>query len=205
MIIRRIATNDHHERQFLEAPVSGSKGPAHLGQLIFLCAGSESVYQDPCVQSSMRAMSKATHYFGIDVGRGTRAKLVVNSLMGTMMTAFSEALALSESVGLDGTRMLEVIGQGAIQCPMYALKGPKMLGGDHAPNFPLEHAHKDMRLAVDMARDAGVAYSVTECAERSFRTAREDVELNIAEEDFSAVFESIRKESSGGHSRTRME
>ncbi len=143
-------------------------------------------------------MSKATHYFGTDVGRGTRAKLVVNSLMGTMMTAFSEALSLSESVGLDGAAMLEVIGQGAIQCPMYALKGPKMLCGDHEPNFPLMHAHKDMVLAVDMARDAGIEYSVTESAERSFRTAREDGELNVAERDFSAVFESVRKSSERG-------
>ncbi|KAL3806127.1 hypothetical protein ACHAXA_004993 [Cyclostephanos tholiformis] len=191
--------------QFLEAPVSGSKGPAHLGQLIFLCAGSQSVYQDPTVQSSLKAMSKATHFFGTDVGRGTRAKLVVNSLMGTMMAAFSESLALAESAGLDGNKMLEVIGQGAIQCPMYALKGPKMLRKDHAPNFPLQHAHKDMKLAVDMANEAGVAYTVTECAERLFSRARADKELNIAERDFSAVFESIHKESKSDYSKTTME
>jgi len=53
-------------------------------------------------------MGKATHKFGKDVGGGTRAKLVVNSLMGTMMVAFSESLALAESVGLDGNKMLEV-------------------------------------------------------------------------------------------------
>jgi 3-hydroxyisobutyrate dehydrogenase-like beta-hydroxyacid dehydrogenase len=29
---------------FLEAPVSGSKGPAAAGQLIFLCAGDEATY-----------------------------------------------------------------------------------------------------------------------------------------------------------------
>jgi 3-hydroxyisobutyrate dehydrogenase-like beta-hydroxyacid dehydrogenase len=192
-------------RKFLEAPVSGSKGPAHLGQLIFLCAGSESVYQDPTVQSSMKAMGKATHFFGTDVGRGTRAKLVVNSLMGTMMAAFGESLALAESVGLDGDKILEVIGQGAIQSPMYALKGPKMLKRDHAPNFPLQHAHKDMKLAVDMAKGAGVAYAVTECAEQLFQKARADTELNISEQDFSAVFESIRKESKSEDSQTRLE
>lgn len=172
--------------------MSGSKGPAHTGQLIFLCAGSKSVCDDPTVGASLKAMGKATHFFG-EIGRGTRAKLVVNSLMGTMMAAFGESLALAESVGLDSNKMLEVIGQGAIQSPMYALKGPKMLKKDHSPNFPLQHAHKDMKLAVDMAKAAGVAYSVTEGAEKLYREAREDKIL--AEEDFSAVFEAIQKAS----------
>lgn len=153
------------------------------------------MHDNATVQSALAVMGKATHYFG-DIGNGTRAKLVVNSLMGSMMAAFSESLALAQSVGLDGSKMLEVIGQGAIQSPMYALKGPKMLKGDHAPNFPLQHAHKDMKLAVDMAKNAGVSYDVTEQAEKVFRRAREDEDLNVAEEDFSAVFEGIRKASS---------
>eukprot|EP00804_Cyclotella_cryptica_P024653 CCRYP_001643-RA/>CCRYP_001643-RA protein AED:0.32 eAED:0.32 QI:125/1/1/1/0.33/0.3/10/2628/309 len=189
---RMSAQVEEKKGQFLEAPVSGSKGPAHVGQLIFLCAGSKSVCDDPTVQASLKAMGKATHFFG-EIGRGTRAKLVVNSLMGTMMAAFGESLALAESVGLDGGKMLEVIGQGAIQSPMYALKGPKMLRKDHSPNFPLQHAHKDMKLAVDMAKEAGVEYSVTEGAEKLFSQAREDEKL--AEEDFSAVFEIIHKAS----------
>jgi len=182
--------------KFLEAPVSGSKGPAHSGLLIFLCAGDEATYEDATVRAGMKAIGKARHFFGA-VGGGTRAKLVVNSLMGTMMAAFGESLALAEAVGLDGDALLEVIGQGAVQSPMYALKGPKMLRGDHAPNFPLQHAHKDMQLAGDLAREAGVACAVTESAERAFRRARADEELRVAEQDFSAVFESIKKESRG--------
>lgn len=174
--------------------MSGSKGPAHSGLLIFLCAGSDATYAAPTVRSAFKAMGKAQHFFG-PVGKGTQAKLVVNSLMGTMMAAFGESLALAEAVGLDGATMLEVLGQGAVQSPMYALKGPKMLKGDHAPNFPLQHAHKDLKLAVDMARSAGVAYAVTESAEDLFQKARADEELQVAEQDFSAVAERIRKES----------
>ena len=189
--------------KFLEAPVSGSKGPAHGGQLIFLCAGSKSVFEDSTVQCALKAMGKASHYFGEDVGKATRAKLVVNSLMGTMMAAFGESLALAESLDLDGSKMLEVISQGAIATPMYALKGPKMLKKDHAPNFPLCHAHKDMKLAVDAAKSVGVEYSVTQMAEETFRKAREDKELNVADEDFSAVFEKIHKESKSDNSQKR--
>ena len=189
-------------RRFLEAPVSGSKGPAHAGALIFLCAGDEALFNE-IKDSGLAAMGKASHFFQTQVGYGTRAKLVVNSLMGAMMAAFGEGLALSESVGLDPKTMIQVIGQGAIQCPMFDLKGPKMIVKDHAPNFPLKHAHKDMDLACSMAKAAGVEYSVIGQAEKVFRDAREDTDLNVADEDFSAVYEKIHKESTSEASKNR--
>jgi len=188
--------------RFLEAPVSGSKVPAVMGSLIFLCAGSQSLYNE-IQNTSLIVMGKNQHFFGTTVGYGTRAKLVVNSLMGTMVAAYGEGLALAESVGLDPSTIIEVVGQGAIQSPVYALKGPKMIKKNHAPNFPLKHAHKDMALAVDMAKDAGVEFSVMNQAELLFRTAREDEELNVADSDFSAVFEKIHKESTSEFSKNR--
>lgn len=188
--------------RFLEAPVSGSKVPAAMGALIFLCAGSSDLFNE-IKDNGLKAMGKASHFFGDQVGFGTRAKLVVNSLMGTMVAAYGEALALSESVGLDASKMIEIIGQGAIQSPVYGLKGPKMIVNDHAPNFPLKHAHKDMALASAMAKDAGVEFSVMDQAETLFRAARNDEELNLADLDFSAVFEKIHQESSSEFSKKR--
>ena len=78
-----------------------------------------------------------------------------------------------------------------------------MLNKDHTPNFPLQHAHKDMKLAVDMAKEAKVEYAVTEKAEELFQKARSDKELDVAEQDFSAVFESIHKESNSQYSKKR--
>lgn len=185
--------------RFLEAPVSGSKGPAATGTLIFLCAGSKSLF-DEIENNGLNAMGKASHFFNNEVGYGTRAKLVINSLMGTMMAAYGEGLCLAENVGLDPLKMVEVIGQGAIQSPMYGLKGPKMIAKDHAPNFPLKHAHKDMKLASDMAKAAGVEYSVMDKAEELLKRARDD---GLGDEDFSAVFEKVHKESSGDISKNR--
>jgi len=190
--------------RFLEAPVSGSKGPAATGTLIFLCAGQQALY-DEIKDSGLNAMGKASHFFGSDVGAGTRAKLVVNSLMGTMMAAYSEALALSETVGLDPSVMIQVIGEGAIASPMFSMKGPKMVAGDHAPNFPLKHATKDMTLAKNMAEVAGVEYSVMNQAEAMLRAACDDTALEIADEDFSAVFEKVHKDSTSEYSKRRMD
>jgi 3-hydroxyisobutyrate dehydrogenase-like beta-hydroxyacid dehydrogenase len=58
--------------RFLEAPVSGSKGPAAAGQLIFLCGGDEPLYTS--VATELDAMGKAKFFFGA-VGAGTRMKV----------------------------------------------------------------------------------------------------------------------------------
>ena len=80
--------------RFLEAPVSGSKGPAAAGALIFLAGGDEALYAD-CA-ADFDAMGKAKFHFGA-VGAGTRMKLVVNMLMGSMMCAFGESRESAQS------------------------------------------------------------------------------------------------------------
>ena len=60
-----------------------------------------------------------------------------------------------------------------------------------------------MALASDMAKAAGVEYSVIDQAEKLFRSAREDSDLNVADEDFSAVFEKIHKDSTSEFSKKR--
>eukprot|EP00520_Triparma_pacifica_P018874 CAMPEP_0118657284 /NCGR_PEP_ID=MMETSP0785-20121206/13938_1 /TAXON_ID=91992 /ORGANISM="Bolidomonas pacifica, Strain CCMP 1866" /LENGTH=319 /DNA_ID=CAMNT_0006550195 /DNA_START=32 /DNA_END=991 /DNA_ORIENTATION=- len=179
---------------YLEAPVSGSKGPAAGGSLIFLCGGSKEVF-DSVLDDGLHVMGKKSFFLGPNVGVGTKAKLVVNSIMGTMLAAFSEGIALTQAVGLDANTMVEVIGLGAIAAPMYGLKGPKIAKepSDHTVNFPLKHAHKDMKLAKDLASQVGVEYKVNNAAEGIFKRAREGEDL-----DFSAVFEQIHEDSKGG-------
>ena len=156
---------------FVEAPVSGSKGPAEQGTLIFLCGGGipparsslssmtkegqhgadESQFNR--IKVALDAMGKASFFFGpvgqgtsslslqllslslsllsslsslslsLSLLSGTRVKLIVNMVMGTMMTSFSEGLSLTEAIGLPVDKVLEVIDLGAIACPMYKLKG----------------------------------------------------------------------------------
>jgi 3-hydroxyisobutyrate dehydrogenase-like beta-hydroxyacid dehydrogenase len=122
-----------------------------------------------------------------------------------MLAAYGEGLALSESVGLNPHTMVEIINQGAIACPMYALKGPKMIEKDHAPNFPLKHAHKDMLLARQLAETAGVEYSVMNTAEELLGKARESHNGALADLDFSAVYEQIHNDSKSEFSQKRNE
>ena len=60
-----------------------------------------------------------------------------------------------------------------------------------------------MALACDMAKEANVEFSITEQAEQMFHKARENENLKLADEDFSAVFEQIYKETDNEVSQKR--
>ena len=91
---------------FLDAPVAGSTGPAKTGALVFLCSGDEAAYK--ANKAAIEAMSKSSYFFG-NAGQGTKVKLVVNMMMGTVMSAYAEGLALAEAAGLPGYAIQEVI------------------------------------------------------------------------------------------------
>lgn len=133
--------------RFLEAPVSGSKQPAIDGQLIILAAGDESLYNESVPAFSR--MGKKSFLLG-PVGSGARMKLVVNGVMGSMMAAFAEGMALADTAGLKQEDLLEVLDLGAMSNPMFRMKGPGIVAEKFPPAFPLKHQQKDLRLALAM-------------------------------------------------------
>lgn len=72
---------------------------------------------------------------------------------------------------------------------MYKLKGGKMVGRDYAPNFPLKHAQKDMRLALEMGSSLGLALPTSAAANGEY----EQVLEVLGDQDFSAVYEQSSK------------
>ncbi|KAJ0515133.1 putative glyoxylate reductase (NADP(+)) [Helianthus annuus] len=171
---------------FLEAPVSGSKKPAEDGQLIFLTAGDKSLYEK--VAPYLDIMGKSRFYLG-DVGNGAAMKLVVNMIMGSMMTSFAEGLLLSEKVGLDPSVVVEVISQGAISAPMFSLKGPAMVQSKYPTAFPLKHQQKDMRLALGLAESVSQPTPIAAAANELYKVAKSH---GLSDSDFSAVIEALK-------------
>ncbi|KAJ8553261.1 hypothetical protein K7X08_023939 [Anisodus acutangulus] len=171
---------------FLEAPVSGSKKPAEDGQLIFLTAGDEVLYEK--VASLLDIMGKSRFYLG-EVGNGAAMKLVVNMVMGSMMASFSEGLVLSEKVGPDPSVLVEVISQGAINAPMYALKGPSMVKSSYPTAFPLKHQQKDLRLALGLAESVSQPIPIAAATNELYKVAKSH---GLSDQDFSAVIEALK-------------
>jgi len=172
--------------RFLEAPVSGSRKPAEDGTLVFLCGGDEDLYG--AVRPLLEVMGKEIFYFGA-AGRGARMKLVVNMIMGCMMTAFAEGQALAEKSGLAPEDLLAVLDAGALANPMFRLKGPAMAEGRFPTAFPLKHMQKDLRLALQLGDEYRQALYQAAASNATFLKA---CEAGWGNEDFSAVLKSIQ-------------
>lgn len=176
--------------RFLEAPVSGSKVPAENGQLIFLCGGEEALYNQPDIAQALDAMGKAKFHFGA-VGQGSRVKLVVNMMMGTILSSFSEGMALGKAADLSQESLLQVLQLSAIASPIFNLKAPNVINNTFPPHFPLKHAQKDMRLALELAAQVGVSLPVSAAS----NTQYESVLQERGDEDISAVYTAIHSKT----------
>ncbi|HPF71821.1 MAG TPA: NAD(P)-dependent oxidoreductase [Candidatus Krumholzibacteria bacterium] len=177
--------------RFLEAPVSGSKGPAEQGTLVILAAGDRDLYDQ--AGPALDAVGKLRLFLG-EAGAGARMKLVVNMVMGGMMTAFSEGLALADRAGLDAAQLQEVLAAGAVANPMFALKGPLMAAGRDEPAFPLKHMRKDLRLARALGEAVGQRLPTAAAADALFVEA---LDRGLGDRDFSAVHRVVSGRAAG--------
>jgi 3-hydroxyisobutyrate dehydrogenase len=135
----------------VDAPVSGSKGPAEAGQLLILASGPAEA--QPILQPAFSAIGRKTVWLG-EAGQGSRMKLVVNAYMSALIEGVAEALELADRLGVDGSKLAEAIEGGPLDAPIADAKLHKMERGDFAPEFPLEWALKDVDLALAAAGDA---------------------------------------------------
>jgi len=135
---------------FVDAPVSGSKGPAEAGQLLILASGPPAAAA--AVAPVFSAIGRRTVWLG-EAGQGSRMKLAVNAYMSILIEGVAEALELAGQLGIDGSKLAEAIEGGPLDAPIADAKLHKMERGDFAPEFPLEWALKDVDLAISAAGD----------------------------------------------------
>ena len=107
-----------------------------------------------------------------------------------MLASYGEGLSLAQASGLDASQLIEVLQLGVCASPVLTLKGAKMIAGDHAPNFPLKHAEKDMRLATELGSSVGLQLPVASSADAAMKKA---MEMGKGDQDFSATFEGQKK------------
>ena len=133
---------------FVDAPVSGSRGPAQAGQLLILASGPERA--TPVVESVFSVIGRKTVWLG-PAGQGSRMKLAVYAYMSTLIEGVAEALELAGRLGIDAGQFEEAIEGGPLDAPIAGAKLHKMERGDFAPEFPLQWALKDVDLAIAIA------------------------------------------------------
>jgi 3-hydroxyisobutyrate dehydrogenase len=174
---------------FLDAPVSGSVGPAQTGTLVILVGGDKEIYEQ--CSPIFQVLGKASFHFG-EKGQGSHAKLAVNLMLGITMQGLSEALVLAEKNGLDRGLVLEMFGQTAIASPILAGKTPGIRAGNFDAAFALKHMEKDFGLALDAAKKAEAVLPATGAAHQTFVAAKAN---GLGDQDISAILLQLERMS----------
>jgi 3-hydroxyisobutyrate dehydrogenase-like beta-hydroxyacid dehydrogenase len=137
----------------LEAPVSGGTARAKDGTIVIMVGGDMRVYEQQL--PLLRSFSSEVVHVG-DIGMGSTAKLINNMLVFCNSATAAEALMIGKRAGIDLLKLDSVIRNASGMSSGYANMATKALKGNFEATFALDLAHKDLRLALEMANHLGV-------------------------------------------------
>jgi 3-hydroxyisobutyrate dehydrogenase len=172
------ALADIHGRTMLDAPVSGSTGPARNGTLSWLVAGPNTTVDT--ARPVLHALGARVLVVGTEQ-EASRLKLIVNTWMTAATVAMADVLVACDRLGIPRSALLEVIGTGPLAMPYALQKARLMTDGDYHAGFPVELALKDIRLA---KQAEGVQPPLVDAVENRLQHA---VDAGHARDDVAAV------------------
>ena len=142
---------------FIDAPVSGGQAGAENGQLAIMCGGDADVfaYAEPV----MDAYAKAITLIG-DAGAGQLTKMVNQICIAGVVQGLSEGLHFADQAGLDATKVIGAISKGAAQSWQMENRWQTMVADEFEHGFATDWMRKDLRIALDEARNNGARLPV---------------------------------------------
>ena len=138
----------------LDAPVSGGDVGARNGTLSIMVGGPEAVFD--AVRPCFDAMGSTIVLQG-GHGAGQHTKLVNQTLVAGNIVAVCEALLYAKRAGLDLEEVLHSVSSGAAGSWALSNLAPRIVAGDFAPGFFVDHFVKDMGIALDEAARMRIA------------------------------------------------
>jgi 3-hydroxyisobutyrate dehydrogenase-like beta-hydroxyacid dehydrogenase len=132
--------------------------------------------------------SSITHVGGN--GQGLLLKLAVNISLAAQMLAFSEGLLLAERGGIDPGLAARAMSESAIGSPMLRARTPLVLDLPGQAWSDAQLMHKDIRLALEAAREAKVPLPAASVA-GSVLSRAED--LGYGHRDIASMFQVLAR------------
>jgi 3-hydroxyisobutyrate dehydrogenase-like beta-hydroxyacid dehydrogenase len=166
---------------FLDAPVTGGDWGAKKGELVFMIGGNAEVLER--AKPVLEVLGKKFFLLGPN-GAGQTVKLAMNLILALEVEALAEALALATSAGVPGDKLVEVMQSSMARAGVLDVKAPLMLKHEYAASFPLRLMHKDMRLALELARQQGVNLPAAAAAYATYSAVKD---ASKDDPDYSAV------------------
>ncbi len=153
----------------LEAPVSGGVPRATDGTIVIMVGGDPKLFEAQL--PLLKSFSKEVIHVG-EVGMGSVAKLCNNMLAFCNAAAAAEALMLGELAGIDVHKLADVISNASGNSDAFRALAGKAFARNFAPGFALDLAHKDLRLALEMADEVGLPGMIAPQVMNLMRLAR---------------------------------
>ena len=150
----------------LDAPVSGGDVGAREARLSIMIGGDARAVAalGPCWQ----ALGKTIVHHG-GPGAGQHAKMVNQALIASCMVGVCESLLYGYKAGLDLEKVLQSVSTGAASSWSLVNYAPRMLKGDFAPGFFVEHFLKDMAIILAESRRMNLVMPGVALAEQLYR------------------------------------
>ena len=144
---------------FLDAPVSGGQIGAEKGALTVMVGATEPDYQNAV--ALIGCYAKCVRHMGAP-GTGQLTKMVNQICIAGLVQGLAEGIHFAERVGLDASRVIEVIAQGAAQSWQMDNRASTMIAGKFDFGFAVDWMRKDLGIVIDAARAANINVPVTE-------------------------------------------
>lgn len=156
--------------QILDAPVSGGDEGARAGNLTILVGGEKAVFEFSL--PILEIIGERITLLGSH-GAGYSAKIAQVVLCYLHSLALSEAMMLGVKGGVDPAQMLSIIQNSTGKSYVADRYGPPILNGDYDPSFTVGLAHKDMKLAQEMAQNLGIRLPICDLTTETYARAIE--------------------------------
>jgi L-threonate 2-dehydrogenase len=172
----------------IDAPVSGGPRRAADGTMTMMLSGAPDAIER--CDGLLRVIAGKVFVVGTRPGDAAKFKIVNNMLAAANLAAAGEAMAIAERAGLDARLVHDVIVASSGASWIFADRIPRALDRDYAPRAATRILLKDVGLAVDLAKNAGVDAAIARAAQDAFRAA---VDAGFGELDDASIVEWKRK------------
>jgi 3-hydroxyisobutyrate dehydrogenase-like beta-hydroxyacid dehydrogenase len=166
----------------LDAPVSGSVPQVRSGTLTIMVGGDEGAYRR--VEPVLRELGTPTRIG--DNGQGLALKLAINISLAVQMLAFSEGLLLAAREGVELRLAADVMTASPIGSPMLKARAALVLDLPEEAWFDVRLMHKDVDLALALARELDVRLPSAEAASGELARAEQ---LGYGARDIASAYQ----------------
>ncbi len=149
----------------LDAPVSGGQAGAENGALTVMIGGDQADFDK--AKDKIDCYSKKMKLLG-GPGNGQLAKMVNQICIAGLVQGLSEAINFGMKAGLNMKDVIEVISKGAAQSWQMENRYKTMIDDKFDFGFAVDWMRKDLKIAMDEAKNNGSLLPVTELVDKYY-------------------------------------